>query len=1399
MDTHLKFFTGLMSLVLLTVLSIQPPVFAKSQVSTLNKNDRQRYIVILDDPPLAAYDGRLLDTPERHTNTTRLRATAGRLTVKGKLDVNSTEAQQYLRFLDERFESFRGEALLRLGRQLKPVHRYRNATNGFATNLSVAEARILREMPRVQSVTPDEIQKLHTDSGPAWLGSDILQQGDAGFPASGGEGVVVGIFDSGINWDHPSFADPGEGIPAGNGVWDHVNPYGSELGLCSDPGVLCNDKLVGVYDLVEDDPNTDVVEESNNGKDNVGHGSHVASIVAGNPSNVIVNGVPAQISGVAPNANIISYRVCFVGDESDPNDNGCQTSAILAAIDHAITDGVDVVNHSIGGQAHDPWLSSTSTYAFLQLRAAGIFVATSSGNAGPNAGTTGSPANAPWITAAGAATHDRVFASALENLIGGDTTPPGILIGQSENDGIGIRRIVHAKDYGYALCGTGIPESGVYCSDNTGRSNPFAAGTFDGEIVVCDRGTYGRVEKGKNLLLAGAGGYVLANTEIRGESTYLDDLCLPSTHIGFNDAEKLRTWLDSGIGHQGSISGFSIFHVAEAGDIIASFSSRGPGLPPVEDVMKPDIIAPGVEILGASGEAGNLAFHSGTSLASPHVAGAAVMLKSIHPDWTPAMIHSALLTTATPELAVDYDDSPDNIHKRGAGRPRLDLAVNAGLYLDVSQDSFTKADPSRGGDPSALNLPGLIDSSCSVRCDLQRTVTDLAGGANWVAASEGLMKGVNVSISPSSFTLSDGASQALTITVDLSQVELLGQWVFGNVRLTSYGLPDAVLPLAVYGSGGELPDQWVIDSSSVSGWQDFQLSGLVKMPDATFSSGGLVAPNMSVGNLVADPSGDDIYDSAEGIMTVWHTVPADTLWFHAETLASTSLDVDLFVGLDGNNNGIADSGEELCSSESESDIEYCDLFAPVAGNYWVIAQNRSASANVVDEVTVKSAVVGKNSTSRLTATGDGIVADHATQTVRLSWDNVSAVPGTELIGAVGIGTNRETPLDIGIIPVSFTKTSVGSPETLVLMNGITRGVTIDANATHDRVVLDIPPDVSSFTLTTSATGSEGGMNEALKMRLYRMDFDDAFVNAPMAADANTSGDALASASGTSGAGPALTLNNPASGRWYVVLNNSANVAADIEIRADLSFSGTPIPLSGGLWQPSSRPDLNQGFDYATTGDYRAFLWYTYDHDGNPAWYLAAGLEPAGNVWVAELERFTNDGILQHSTPVGHVSVTTLSAQDNIFSFVLFGEEGTDRMYPTSPPLCPTVNDVKMSYTGMWSRPNVGVGGASVLANEVSQGYLHYIYDSAGKPIWLLGANNANGLPHAETPLYQYSGYCAVCTGPEPTNQEVGVFTLDYADEGNAMWNLNYILASPLRGSIDRTDITEKLTIPLVCQ
>ncbi len=1405
MKTRFKVLTGLVSLVLMVGFWTQAPVFAKSANTSGGKALVQRYIIVLDDPPLASYDGRSLSTPEMDQETTTLQKTAGQFNVKGKLDVTSTAAREYLGFLDQRFETFRGESLLKLGREIKPLHRYRIATNGFAADLTAKEAATLSEMRGVKGVMFDEVLKLQTDSGPNWLGADILHNGDAGYPASGGEGIVVGVFDTGINWDHPSFIDPGEGIPPGNGVWDHENPYGTQLGLCSEPEVLCNDKLVGVWEMVEDNPNTDVVEETNQGKDNVGHGSLVASVVAGNPATVTLNDVTTTMGGVAPNANIISYRVCYLGDAADPDDDGCQTSAILRAIDQAIEDGVDVVNHSIGGGAHNPWYSTTSTFAFLNLLDAGTLVISSAGNDGPEPGTVGSPENAPWMTAVGAATHDRVFANALENLTGGDTTPPSTIISTGSivvtdpHGGTTIRKIVHAKDYGSALCGSGEPESGETCDDNTGASNPFQQDTFNGEIVVCDRGEYGRREKGKNLMLAGAGGYILANADDPNlQSVLLDDLCLPSVHIGQDDANQLRTWLDSGAGHQGSISGFNIFHIESAGDVVARFSSRGPALPPVGDLMKPEMIAPGVDILGASDLGNNYNFFSGTSFAAPHVAGAAALVKSVHPDWTPAMINSALILTATPDHAVDYNDSEVNVHKVGAGRPRLDVAINAGLYLDENKDNFLKADPARRGSPKSLNLAGLVDSSCSVSCDFQRTVTDLVGGASWSATAEGLAEGVSVTITPNSFSLANGASQALTIVVNMPDDKMLGNWQYGRVRLSSAGHPDAVLPLAVYASGGELPEEWLIETDSISGWQDFELSDLVQMPDATFLSGGLSVPTTTSEFLKEDPSGDNIFDGTEGIMTVWHDVKADTMWLHAETLASTSEDLDLYVGRDIDGDGKAEANEILCTSESPTDIEFCDLFNPVPGDYWIIVQNWSAG-NELDEATLKSVVIGKDTKSLLSVTGDGIVSTQETQKVRVSWDNVSAVPGTELVGAVGVGTSRENPNNIGIIPVRFIKTAVETPKTLVLMNGITRGLTMDGNDIHKRIVLDVPPGVSSFTLTTSAIGEQENMNASLGMELYRIEFDAAFSYAPFAVAPDTSGSPLASATGTSEAGPTITVDNPAPGRWYVVLNNSATVASDIEIRADMSFTGTPIPHRSGLWDPASRPGLSQGIDYSRSGDYRALLWYTYDEAGQPTWYQAADPSPAGNVWVATLYRFTNDGTLQHETAVGHVSVTTLAEEDSIFSFVLYGEEGSDRMAPNSPPVCPTVNGQKQSYNGIWSRPSVGVGGVTAVVNEVAQGYLQYLYDDKGRPIWLLGANLIEGLPHAEAPLLQFSGYCAVCTGPEPTTQEVGLFTIDYTDETSASWNLNYVLAPPLSGSVNRTDPGGKLTTTLTCQ
>jgi len=1398
MEYRMKLIATALCTVLFAGLLVQAPVFAKSAAAPVDKDGKQRYIVLLQDPPLAAYDGRILMTPELGTATTRLPATAKSVTGEHRLDVRSSRSRQYLKFLDQRFEHFRGTAALRLGRQLKAVHRYRNAVNGFATDLDASEVQAMRDLQGVEAVLLDQVHRMETDSGPNWIGAEDIYIGNSGFNPTGGEGVVIGIIDSGVDWDHPSFFDPGEGKLPGQGDWDHVNPYGKELGLCSDAEVKCNDKLVGVYDFVEESDSVEGTEENNNGLDNTGHGSHVASTAAGNPRSVNYKGALLNLAGVAPNANIVSYRVCYLGDPDDPDAGGCQGSAILSAIDQAITDKVDVINYSVGTDAFDPWREASSR-AYLNARAAGIFVATSAGNEGPNAGSIGSPANAPWITAVGAATHDRVFGSFVRQMSGGDTTPPVELLGASFTDGTGVTKIVHAKDFGNALCGVGDSESGLTCDENTGTSNPFAENTFNGEIVVCDRGGYGRIEKGKNLMLAGAGGYILANTDERAESIVADDHCLPATHIGVTAGDQLRTWLDSGSGHQGSISDWGVLHNDETADEISFFSSRGPNLPPVEDILKPDLIAPGAFILAAY-VPDPYAFLWGTSQSAPHVTGGAALIKSVHPDWTPAMIASSLAMTATPELAHDFNGSDATPHKRGSGRPHLDLAVGAALYVNETESGFRAANPSQGGDPKDLNLPGMVDTVCYEGCSFNRTVTDLVGGASWSVAAEGFAEGVSVNVSPRNFTLANGASRLLNIDIDLTGGLVVGTWVYGEIRLRSSGHPDAVFTVAIFADGGPIPSEWTIDSKEISGWQEYSLSGLVAMPDATFTSGGLEIPSLKIEDLPQDPTPGSPYDDSAGLMTLMLEVPPDTLWLHTSTLESTANDLDLYVGLDANNDGIAEPTEELCRSTSPTEIELCDLFTPVAGNYWVIVQNWDAGLDP-DEVTLKTAVVvvGKNTLSRLYASGAGIVARGASQNVRLSWDNVGARPETELMGAVGVGTHRETPNNIGVIPVTFTKTDVDDPKTLVLMNGISRGLTVRGSGMHNLADIDIPPGADSLTVT--ASGEDGEQSENLEIELYRMDFSSAFSEVPFATAPDMSGNPIASATGSNGNGPSVTIsgNTLTQGRWYTVLRNNRGVDASAKIRVDVGFTGDPINIDAGLWGSTLRSS-DQGFDYGVTGSARAMIWYTYAEDGQPDWYLAAAAHQEGNIWTAELLRFTNDGLSQQATPIGHVSITTLAEDDNIFSWVLYGKNGSERNFPSPSRACPDIDGTKRSYTGLWGREPEGVGGASGLVNRTSQVFIHFLYDDDGNPRWLLAVPDKQSPTEEVATMLQFSGYCAVCDEiPIPDPRSAGTFTRTFADESNLTWTFDYSFLSPLSGTIKRTDEAVKLTLPLDCQ
>jgi len=1348
----------------------------------------KRYIVELKDMPLALYDGRELsaETPD---GLSRLTATMPQLANRKRLDARSAESVAYLRFLESRHNAFRREIRNLLGRTPKETHRYRNALNGMALHLTPSEAALIAQSPMVSAVSEEQVFRLETYAGPQWLGAETLWNGDAGLPAAQGEGVIVANIDTGINLDHPSFSDSN---------YAYTNPYGSYLGYCSDPEVQCNNKVVGVYDFVEDNPDTeDWVEENTKGIDNNGHGSHTAGIAAGAPTDVTVNrSIQTTISGVAPRATIVSYRVCYMGEPYSQESEGCLNSAIAAAIDQAIADGVDVINYSIGGDARDPWINGTADRAFLAARAAGIFVVSSAGNTGPNEATVSSPAIAPWIMAVGNATHNYILATRVENFSGGDTPVPEGIIGASLTDGLATRPIVHAKDYGYPLCGVGDPELQPSCDANTGASNPWdGQQPFNGEIVVCDRGLYGRVEKGKNLLLAGAGGFILANTEDQGESIVSDNHCLPASHIGVKDGDALRSWLDSGSGHEGRISNLVLAQFDDAADQLSFSSSRGPAPVPVQDILKPNVIAPGTGILAAGYQGDGFLILSGTSMASPHVAGAAALLKSVHPDWTVSQIASAIETTATQELAKDENGDTATTQQAGAGRPQLDEAASAGLYLNVTSADFVSANPNFGGDPGALNLPGLVESKCQASCGFTRTVTDMMGGGDWTATPEGFPDGVDVTISPASFSLGNSASQQLGINVDVSGSGIVGDWISGRVRLSAPGSSDLYLTVSVNSYGGDLPDLWPISTDSDGASMVFGLNGLVGLPDATFTAGGPVRVERATERHVEDPSIDDPYDGGQGVFTRWHNLPDGALWLYAETLASTAEDLDLFVGRDEDGDGQADEWEELCSSTTPIDLERCDLYDLPAGNYWILVQNWSGTNAQGDEMTLLHAAVEPD--GGLAASGPGITRQNESFPVRVSWDNFGATPGETWLGAVGIGAGSDRPNGVGVIPVEITRSGVAAASTFPLMNGETHGLALAGNGRHDRIFIDVPPGASS--LTVSAQGATAEQSNALSLELVRMDFDAVLVNPPFTVPA--SGSPAGSASGAGGLGPIIQLTGGVSpGRWYAVVENGSASPLSVAITAEVQFQGEPLDTHRGLWFPASRPTVGQGYDYNWGGSDRALIWYTYDEDGLPTWYIAGAPSNDGNIWTTDILRVTNDGTDQKLAPVGSLSVTQLSREDAMFSYTLHGESGSERMTPLSGYGCPQVGGNPASYTGIWFKGVAGLGGASVLVNDITQTQIHYLFDDDGRPRWLFAQDPENNDPlDTEIPILQFHGYCAVCEPADVGYVNVGTLERGFDNDTNGFWTLDYRFDQPPSGTVNRTDQVIKLTQTLECQ
>lgn len=1324
------------------------------------------YIVVLEEPPVAGWEG--------GKTATGLDLEATSPSASGKARVGDGAAvKAYRAYLDERRAAALNAIESRVERGLAPRRTYEYALNGMVLDLEAAEAAAIAALPGVASVTPDFQRRLETDAGPAWVGAPAAWSGGGQAPATRGEGVVVGIIDSGINPDHPSFADVG-----GDG-FDHDNPRNLFFGECAGGGGGCNDKLIGIHDFTD---------EGSGGRDTDGHGSHVASIAAGNHVQARLDGqtltLNVPVSGVAPHANLISYKAC-VADGGDGSAS-CPGSALLDAIDQAVEDGVDVINYSIGGLVNrvGPW-QQPEAQAMLNARAAGIVVVSSAGNRGPGEESITVPAVAPWVLAVANASHDRRFVNRLSGIDGGNAPPPGTLTGVGFTGEYGPASIVHAREFGPALCGEGPTDF-----PPTGASNPFPDGTFNGEIVVCDRGTYARVEKGFNVREAGAGGYVLANTREFGESIVSDDHFLPAVHLGFDDAERLRDWLDAGGERSAAIGGATRELDPSFADVVAASSSRGPA-PLTPHVMKPDLAAPGTAILGADqaegGQARRYQFLSGTSMASPHVAGAAALVRATRPGWSASEIHSALVSTAVPDSMTDAAAAQAGSRARGAGRLDAGAAAGAGLLLDETRAGFAGADPESGGRPQDLNLPALSHHDCFLACRWDRTFTAARADVTWRAEVDA-PDGVRISVEPQQFTTRvTGSRQTVSIRANVLGAPV-GEWINGSVRfvpVSGGSPPPAVLPLNVFVSGGNLPERIALAVDDRGGSERVALDGLVALPDLSVAATGLVRGVENNRNLREDGTRLDPYDNFNDSTTFFKTVTVkegDRLLV-AEIVDSDAVDIDLYVGRDSGD-GEPEIREELCASTSPGVVERCELEDPAPGQYWILVQNWQADGNV-NSVRLVSAVVPAAGEG-LVATGPSSVPARETFDLRLAWDQNAMGPDSRWYGALALGTTPEHPENLGLVPVVLQRSAQPGLERQGLFPGAEERLRLEGDSGHPGFYLDLPPDVERLVIRAQAPADRSIALFAARGRV------------PSGASAEAlAQDADAATESASSVVLDIEGGEAEPGRWFVVPFNDSFVATELTLSAQVVTAGERLDPERGMWFNPDRP--GHGLDLNRVGDRMFAVWFTYEEDGTPAWYFADAPFD-GNAWTAALHRFTWNGEAARSTRVGELAITFQSARRAVFSWRLYGRSGSEAITScVGEDTCiPGGLDTPLDRTGHWFAPLEPGWGDTLMTKGDILLHVLYLYDAAGNPRWVLGDSRAEEAAGATTELFAFDGFCPTCQFFRTTSVKVGSVTtssFEGVDAGTFQVDVTFPPAYP--GDWQRDDVPmEMLSDPV---
>ncbi|RZS01579.1 hypothetical protein BHM03_00031444 [Ensete ventricosum] len=534
------------------------------------------------------------------------------------------------------------------------VYSYRNVITGFCARLGQREVEAMSKLDWFLHAYPSPVYHPLTTHTPEFLG--LSQPSHSVWNATNmGEGIIIGILDTGITPGHPSFDD--DGMPPPPAKWK---------GRCDLNASACNNKLIGARSFVNYDKVTR--RSTVTPVDDEGHGSHTASTAAGafvTNASAYGNARVVTASGMAPRAHVAVYKVC--------NEDACHGYDILAAMDAAVDDGVDVISLSLGGPSA-PFHSNPVAQGGFKAVNKGVFVSCSAGNTGPNRGTVTN--DAPWLLTVGASTTDRSFSSIVKL---GD--------GQ-ELDGESLSQPRDLEPEMLPL---------VYPGHTTGNENSSfcLSGSLDGvdvhgKIVVCDDGGNGRAEKDDVVKSAGGSGMIIVNNPDFAYSTLVEPHVLRTSNVPYADGLKIKAYISTTSAPTATIVFKGTVMHKPHSPAMASFSSRGPSqITP--GILKPDITGPGVNILAAWTSAFEV--FSGTSMSCPHLSGIAALIKKAHPHWSPAAIKSAIMTTA---YAIDINRGPilDERHVPadlfavGAGHVDPPKAMDPGLVYDLTPQDY---------------------------------------------------------------------------------------------------------------------------------------------------------------------------------------------------------------------------------------------------------------------------------------------------------------------------------------------------------------------------------------------------------------------------------------------------------------------------------------------------------------------------------------------------------------------------------------------------------------------------------------------------------------------------------------------------------------------------------------